>query len=92
MLEFAVQLPRETVGRWVLAVDAVGNRLLIVGDDKSMRWVAIADCQFLKCKNPEAPLAVVVVQPQKDQIVVPYGQLKGGPGSRPGAGPNGRQN
>mgnify|MGYP001584453549 FL=1 len=83
MIEFAVVPKDESVGRWVLAVDPVHDKLLITGEDSSLRWVLTADCKFLKAKNPELPLPVVVVQAPKDQIVVPHVQL--------GSGPNGRQ-
>ena len=72
MIEFAVVVQGEPQGRWVLAVDVVHNKLLITGDDNTLRWVLTADCKFLKARNPELPIPVVVVQPQKEHIVVPH--------------------
>ena len=77
MLEFAVTVKSETVGRWVLAVDAVGDRFLVANDDKSLRWVDIGDCKLLKARNPELPLPVIAVQPQKDGLVRAGGPLQG---------------
>ena len=81
MLEFAVQIQGDSKGRWVLAVDAVGERFLIANDDKSLQWVDMTRCHLLKAKNPELPLPVVMVHPPtaQDQLVVPQMQMKGGP-------------
>ena len=79
MLEFAVVLEGENVGRWVLAVDAARNLFLIVNGDKSLQWVPMADCTFLKARNPDRPTPVLVAQPEESQIVVPHVQVKSGP-------------
>ena len=82
MIEFAVVVNGESTGRWVLAIDSIHDKVLLTADDQSLRWVLRTDCKFLKARNPELPLPVVVVQPQKEQIVVPHVQLKGGPNGR----------
>ena len=65
-MDFAVQVDGEEQGRWVLAVD--GDRLLIADDNsKRLRWVAMADCKFVRAANPEMPRPMVLVQPQAAQ-------------------------
>ena len=71
-MEFAVQPEGEDQGLWVLAVDPIGERLLVTNPaDKSLRWVGIAQCKFLKGRDPEAPTSVIVVQPKSNSIAVP---------------------
>ena len=84
MLEFAVLIQGEDEkrGRWVLAVDAVGDRLLIADDDRTLRWVPMNLCKFMKAATPEVARPVILVQPQQ-VVAVPKGlQL--------GTGGNGR--
>ena len=73
MPEFAFQVEGETVGRWVLAIDPVGDRLLVTNDEKSLLWVELSQCKFLKARNPELPVPVVVVQEPK-QLTIPSAQ------------------
>lgn len=63
-MEFAVLIEGEEKGRWVLAVDAVADKVLIADDDQTMRWVPLGQCKLLKAANPEVPRPVVPVQPQ----------------------------
>ena len=66
-MDFAVQvkgLDTGTNARWVLAVDAVGERVLITHDDRSLHWVPIDECKFVKASPPDTPRPVVVVKPQ----------------------------
>lgn len=70
MLEFAVTVDgvtKEGQAQWVLAVDPVGERLLIVHDDKSMHWHPMTDCGFVKVMIPDAPRMVIPVQVQPSQ-------------------------
>lgn len=69
MLAFAVLIKDEEQGRWVLAVDSVHDKLLVTGDNQSLRWVLTADCKFLKAMTPEAPQPVVIVQPHQPVVV-----------------------
>lgn len=82
MLEFAVRAPwdKEGAGRWVLAVDPVGERLLLTDSENALRWVPMKDCKFLKIKNPEAVQPVMMVQPQQQPppLALPKLTLNGG--------------
>ena len=76
MIPFAVFIEgvtEEGQGQWVLAVDPVGERLLIVHDDGGLRWHPLADCRLVKVISPEAPRLVVPVQPvgQSPSIAIP---------------------
>lgn len=82
MLEFAVQVRGEDIGRWVLAVDPVGDRLLITSDDRTLRWVDIADCKFLKARNLDIPLPVVITQLCPHQTYWLGSVLQDGPNGR----------
>ena len=70
MIPFAVKLKDDPVerGRWVLAVR--GDRFLVVAEDGSFEWVAMADCEFLKAATPDQPQAVVVIpaRPRLDLV------------------------
>ena len=73
MIEFAVSIEGITEeGRalWVLAVDPAGERLLVAHADGTLHWHPQAACVFAKLMNPEAPRAVIPMQP-KPQIVAP---------------------
>ena len=68
MLEFAVTvkgITQEKQAKWVLAVDPVGERLLIVHEDKSLHWHPMVDCMFVKAASADMPRAVVIVQPDQ---------------------------
>jgi hypothetical protein len=73
MIEFAVKVKGihdvedEDKATWVLAVDPVGDRLLIVHDDQSLHWHPMDDCKFVKARTPDQPLVVLPVQPQRTQ-------------------------
>ena len=70
MIEFAVStegVTKEGSATWVLAVDPVGERLLLVHDDNSMHWHLMADCKFVKAATPDQPRAVIAVQPKQPQ-------------------------
>lgn len=69
MIEFAVRVAGldaedSTNAHWVLAVDSVGERLLIVHDDHSLHWYPLADCTFAKAQTPDQPRLVLAVQPK----------------------------
>ena len=72
MTSFAVRHGglEEGQGSWVLAIDPVGERLLLSDGDGSLHWHALADCKFIKASTPDMPRAVIVVAPQQ-QIVRP---------------------
>lgn len=63
-MDFAVVVEGEKKGRWVLAVDPEGGRLLISSDDQSLCWVPMDKTKVIKAANPDMPQPVVVIQPQ----------------------------
>ena len=75
MIEFAVQvsgLTKEGQASWVLDVDPAGERLLLAHEDKTLHWHPMAECLFAKLMPPDAPRAVIPVQPAPvPQIAVP---------------------
>lgn len=76
MIPFAVQVPGDAAdkGHWVLEVDAVGERVLIAKEDKTLCWVGMKECVFLRAHSPEMVTPVVAVQPQaqRPQLTVPH--------------------
>ncbi len=67
MMEFVVKvkgLGEEEDAQWVLAVDPVGERFLIVHEDRSLHWVPMAECTFIRVASPDIPRPVVAMQPQ----------------------------
>lgn len=79
MVEFAIKVHSFGLDKpqWVLAVDPVGERLLILHNDQSMHWYPLAVCTFVKAQTPDQPLVVMAVQPQKpkQQVVRARGHL-----------------
>lgn len=78
MLEFAVSIEgvtEEGSALWVLAVDPTGERLLVAYNDRSLHWHPLMECVFAKLVNPEAPKAVIPIQPQQ-RIAVPNRALR----------------
>ena len=76
MIPFAVSIEGITEeGRalWVLAVDPIGERLLIAYEDRTFHWHPMAECSFAKLRDPEGAQLVVPVQPkpQNGMIAVP---------------------
>ena len=76
MLPFSVSvegLTAEGQGKWVLALDLVGDRVLLAHDDKSLHWHAIAECAFHSTVPPNAPVPMMLVQPEQQgpAVVVP---------------------
>lgn len=75
--EFKVRieaLHEEGLSTWVLAVDPVGERLLIVhDDDKTLHWYPMKECAFVGIASPDVPRPVVAVQPKQQgpQLVTP---------------------
>lgn len=72
MLEFSVSVPgvtEEGQGKWALAVDPVGERLLLVNEDKSLQWYPMKDCTFMGLVPPDAPRHVIPVQPQEPAVL-----------------------
>jgi hypothetical protein len=68
MLPFSVEVEgvtKEGQGKWVLALDIAGDRLLLVHEDKSLHWHPIADCRFHGTVAPDAPRPMMLVQPQQ---------------------------
>lgn len=76
-MEFAVQIDGDDPdkARWVLAVDAVGERILTTNDERRLAWIPIASCRFAKAQTPDQPLMVMAVQPQP-QVLVPNQPLR----------------
>ena len=72
-MEFAVRIPLDAPdrARWVLDVDPVGERLLLTGEDRTLYWVPMADCEFAKAASPDQPRAVVPIQPQQQSQLRP---------------------
>ena len=96
MADFAVEIEGVTVtgprhpenhegcqGRWVLAVDPIGDRLLIPYEDKTLHWHDMADCKFRTMADPVGVTPVVVVKPGPDPLsaltLPPTGPNGGGP-------------
>ena len=80
-MDFAVHAPGDAEGKghWVLAVDAMGERLLLADEERAFYWVLIRDCTFLKAATPDVPRPVVAVQPQaKPTLAMPRLQFNGG--------------
>lgn len=72
-MEFAVTHDglKEGTGRWVLHVDAQGERLLLSNDDGELYWRPIADCRVLRAASPDVPRLVLPVKPQEPKILTP---------------------
>lgn len=66
-MDFAVKVKGDPPdhARWVLAVDPAFSRLLMVNDDKTLEWVEMADCKFVKLAGPEQPRPVFAVPMQQ---------------------------
>lgn len=74
MPEFAVsvkEVTKEGQATWVLAVDPVGERLLIAHEDRTMHWHPIVDCVFAKLVPPDMPVPVFAAQPPQAQLTLP---------------------
>ncbi len=75
MIAFAVQIKGITAegqARWVLAIDPVGDRLLVSYDDRTLHWHPFDECAFARMADPTAVQPVVVVKPATGNgIVVP---------------------
>jgi hypothetical protein len=55
MLAFAVTVEGVTAkdkAKWVMDVDPVGERFLIVNGDMAFQWVPMADCTFVRPRAP----------------------------------------
>lgn len=77
-IEFAVwhEGMAEGTGRWVLAVDAHDDMLLLCdGADNSLYWKDRADCTLVNAHTPDAPTLVLPVevstQSQQAGLVLP---------------------
>ena len=71
-MDFAVSIKDRSVegqASWVLALDAAGERFLVVIDPGRLEWVPMADCTFVKAATPDQPRLVVVVQPNTGVLV-----------------------
>lgn len=78
-MEFAVKVrglddAESNKAHWVLAVDTVSERFLIVHEDRSLHWHDMVDCTFAKIASPDQPRPVIPVQPQQE-VVVPNRRL-----------------
>lgn len=74
MMPFAVrhEAMEEGQGSWVLAIDPVGDRLLLADPDGSLHWHRLEDCKLVKAQTPDMPTAVIAVQPAgQQQVIVP---------------------
>lgn len=85
MIEFVVTVEGEDpkVGHWVCWVDAASERLLLVNEDKTFRWVAQSDCRFARWQTPDQPRLVLAVQPQQIQVPPDLSRLLQNPRMRP---------
>lgn len=75
MADFAVHhegMPEDT-GRWVLALDAIGDRVLLCEEDKTFYWRDLKDCTLAAVHTPNQPTMVMAVQPPAQQtgLVMP---------------------
>ena len=72
MIPFAVwhEGITEGSGRWVLAVDAKSNDLLLANDDGEFYWKPIQDCKLIRVQTPDNPIAVWPMQPQQQPNIV----------------------
>lgn len=73
MLPFSVSvegLTQEGQGKWVLALDMDGDRLLLAHEDKSLHWHPIAECAFHGTIPPGTPQPMMLVQPPDQGRVV----------------------
>jgi len=64
MIPFAVSIEgvtEEGTAFWVLAVE--GERFLVSGHDRVLRWVPMAECRFARLVPPDAPMPVFTVPP-----------------------------
>ncbi len=76
MLPFSVSVEgvtQEGQGKWVLALDMVGDRVLLSHDDKSLHWHAMADCTFHGTIPPGTPQPMIIVQAQQPTLLRPSG-------------------
>ena len=74
MIPFAVKvqgLDADNKARWVLGIDAVGERLLVAHDDGSLHWHPLVECAVGKIISPEQPQMVIPVQLQENPLVMP---------------------
>lgn len=70
MLPFSVSVEGATEpgkGRWVLALDMAGDRLLLAHEDKSLHWHRIAECAFHGIFPPGSPQPMMIMQPEPQQ-------------------------
>lgn len=68
MLPFSVTVEGLTAGgqgKWVLAVDPVGERLLLTDQEKTLHWYPMDECKFLGTLPPDVPHPVMIVQPKQ---------------------------
>jgi hypothetical protein len=68
MLPFSVEVEgvtKEGQGKWVLAVDPEGDRVLLAHDDKTLHWYPMGDCLFHGTVPPSPVQPVMIVEPQQ---------------------------
>ena len=73
-MSFAVQTPADVEAksgkaRWAVAVDPVGERFLVVDENRQFSWVPIDECRFIKMVDPEGPTPVVAVAPKGSGLI-----------------------
>lgn len=71
-MDFAVMVKGRTEegkATWVLAVDPVGERVLVAIISGVLEWVAMADCILGKLHTPDQPILVLPVQPSPAQSI-----------------------
>lgn len=52
----------EGAGTWVLAIDPVGERLLLADEEGAMAWWLQSECKLVKAATPDVPTLVMPVQ------------------------------
>ena len=75
-MEFAVTHEgiAEGQGRWVIALDAERERVLLADEDNTLYWKPLAECTLLKAATPDHPQLVLPVSPQQSPaIAIPNG-------------------
>ena len=58
-------------GRWVLAVDAERDRVLVAYADQTLHWHDLSECTFAGMVNPAGAQSVVAAEPIPVVVVKP---------------------
>ena len=58
-------------GRWVIAVDAANERVLLAAEDKTFYWKPLVQCTLFATHTPQQPTLVMAVQaPTQNGLVM----------------------